>query len=82
MKGNQLDITSPAQAEGEKAAGASTNDGQRRFLGVHFACCDIYSRVYLNREGTQYQGNCPRCGRQVRFQVGPGGTDARFFTAY
>ena len=52
------------------------------FLGVHFACCSVYARVYVNRSGTHYVGFCPRCARRVTFQIGPGGTDHRFFTAY
>lgn len=54
----------------------------RRFVGVRFACCDVYSRIYINREGTAYQGNCPRCMKKLTLKVGPGGTDARFFTVY
>ncbi|MCG8451443.1 MAG: hypothetical protein MI725_17895 [Pirellulales bacterium] len=52
-----------------------------KFLGVHFECCDVYSRVYPNRERTAYLGHCPRCARQVKFLIGAGGTDARFFSA-
>jgi hypothetical protein len=54
---------------------------ERKFVGVHFACCDVYTRVYANRSETAYEGNCPRCARRVRLSIGPGGTDARFFTA-
>ncbi len=53
----------------------------RRFVGVQFNCCDVYMRVYLNRDQTAYEGRCPKCARPVRLVVGPGGTDARFFTA-
>ena len=82
MKGKQLDLTSPVS----QSAGGAGNLGkgpsdQRPFLGVHFACCDVYSRVYLNRAKTLYLGNCPHCARQIRFQVGPGGSESRFFTA-
>ena len=82
MKGKQLDLTSPvSQSAGNAGKPGKESPGQRPFLGVHFACCDVYSRVYLNRAKTLYLGNCPHCARQVRFQVGPGGTETRFFTA-
>jgi hypothetical protein len=45
-------------------------------------CCDVYARVYPNREQTAYEGRCPRCGKQVEFRIGAGGTDARFFQAF
>jgi hypothetical protein len=49
------------------------------FLSIHFACCGVYCRVYRNREGTAYVGHCPKCARPIRFTVGQGGTDQRFF---
>jgi len=53
----------------------------RPFLGVRFRCCGAYARVYLNRNGTAYEGRCPRCLKPVRALVGPTGTDSRFFDA-
>lgn len=53
---------------------------KRKFLGVHFKCCNVYSRVYVNKDKTAYKGACPRCGKRVSLRIGTGGTDARFFS--
>ena len=78
MPGEHLDLSS-----GEPFGGRSDTKSQtsRKFVGVHFACCDVYTRVYVNRDATAYEGNCPKCAKRVRLPIGPGGTDSRFFTA-
>jgi hypothetical protein len=60
---------------------ANDSASMRKFIGIHFTCCDVYTRVYVNRDETAYEGNCPKCGKRLRLQIGPGGTDSRFFTA-
>ena len=77
-KGQHLDLSSGG--EPGNPAGKPPKGGQ--FLGVHFECCDIYSRVYPNRERTAYVGHCPRCAKRVEFKIGQGGTDSRFFRAH
>ncbi len=79
MVGEQLDLTDDLPAKGKRDRTAET--GGRRFVGVQFKCCDVYVRVYINRDKTAYEGNCPKCAKPVRLEIGPGGTDARFFTA-
>ena len=76
--GDFLDLSSegPSQA-GERSSSAK----KRRFVGVTFSCCDVYTRVYVNSDRTAYEGRCPKCAKKVRLEIGPGGTDARFFTA-
>ena len=79
MPGENLDLTSDDTTASMQAAAENTS---RRFVGIRFACCDLYVRIYINRESTAYQGNCPRCARPVELKIGPGGSESRFFTAY
>jgi len=54
----------------------------RRFLGVHYKCCNVYARAYVNKKKTAYTGACPQCGKRVNIKIGHGGTDNRFFDAH
>ena len=76
MVGENLDLSS-----GDDSS-QSPKRQKRRFIGIRFACCDVYTRVYVNRTETAYEGCCPKCGRQVNIKIGSGGTNKRFFTAY
>jgi hypothetical protein len=76
MSGGNLDYTSDTQFP------PSVKAEKRRFIGVHFACCDVYIRIYVNQDETAYEGHCPKCCRPVKIRIGPGGTSCRFFKAY
>ena len=54
---------------------------KRKFLGIQYDCCNVYARAYVNKEGTRYEGSCPRCRKRVEVKIGSGGTDTRFFNA-
>lgn len=75
MSGEHLDLSSEEQPR-------TAVEESRPFVGIHFVCCDAYARVYRNREATAYAGHCPRCLKRIELKVAPGGTDARFFSAY
>lgn len=79
MDDNRFDASIPPPLSFARPAGHRAHD---RFLGIRFACCGVYARIYVNRAGTAYDGHCPRCSRPVRIAIGPGGTDGRFFTVY
>gem|GEM_PF-1065425 len=51
----------------------STASHTRKFIGALFLPCNVYGRVYLNKEGNAYLGNCPKCGKPVRVRAEPGG---------
>lgn len=54
----------------------------KKFIGVKFECCGVYTRIYHNEKENAYVGNCPLCRRSVRVEVNSQtGVDARFFTA-
>ena len=84
MAGEHLDLSSdPGGVDPSvKAADAGGTQELRKFVGVTYACCDVYARVYVNQKKTAYEGNCPRCAKPVKLNIGPGGTNSRFFTAY
>jgi len=58
------------------------NNAKKKFLGLKFTCCGVYARVYVNHDGTAYEGRCPKCLKQVKLKIGEGGTDSRFFEVF
>ncbi len=58
-----------------------TEDKKRKYIGVMFECCKVYQRIYVHRDGTKYEGRCPKCFRILTVSIGSEGTDARMFRA-
>ena len=58
-----------------------TNPKKSNYLGIMFNCCNVYARIYKNKDGSAYVGRCPKCMRTVKVPVGEGGTNNRFFNA-
>lgn len=52
---------------------------ERPYLGVMFKCCKVYSRIYMNKQGTAFVGWCPRCATPMRIKISPDGSTSRFF---
>ncbi|MEM9025633.1 MAG: hypothetical protein AAGB06_01725 [Verrucomicrobiota bacterium] len=52
------------------------------FLGIHFVDCHVYGRIYRNKEGSHYEGLCPKCRRNVKIRIGPSGSATRSFKAF
>lgn len=80
-----IDIPGLEQATGRLASGSGARDARARsarpWLSIYWKCCRTYSRIYRNRAGDAYQGNCPKCGAQVRAGIGTDGVSTRFFNA-
>ena len=68
-------------SEQESSSNSQAQAKGRKYICVQFDCCNVYNRIYKNRQGTAYEGYCPRCGKKVTVRIGPGGVDARFFRA-
>ncbi len=54
----------------------------KKFLGVRFVNCHCYGRLYINKAGDAYSGNCPKCYTAYRIGIAEGGTNSRMFLAY
>ena len=38
---------------------------ENKFIGILFECCNIYRRIYVNKEKNAYEGKCPKCKRKL-----------------
>lgn len=53
----------------------------RPFIGIHFKCCGVYARIYLNKSGAAYVGHCPKCAAPINVKTAPGGSKEKFWVA-
>jgi len=49
------------------------------YLGIHFKCCNVYTRIYLTKDGKAFAGHCPRCAAAIRVPVAEGGSTDRLW---
>ena len=83
MVGEFLDVTNDDNFDNQQPQDNDTSAGPTNpHLGIHFACCSVYARIYLDRSKEYYQGRCPSCLRTVTVGIDPGGSEMRMFTAY
>jgi hypothetical protein len=76
-----VDIDGLRRPQDHRAGQQRSRFAGRPWLAMKWKCCSSYSRIYKNREGTAYEGRCPRCGKPVRVPIAPNGTSQRFFEA-
>lgn len=55
---------------------------RKQFRGVKFDCCQVYTRIYANKEKTAYEGRCPKCLRKICIKIRKDGVNCRFFSAF
>lgn len=88
MSRGYLDLTSDPHVTSAVSQDHTTDEVQhddssekKRYLGIKFACCGVYARIYVNKDNTAYEGRCPKCLKPVKVKIGQGGTNNRFFEA-
>lgn len=63
---DSIDLTSdPHGSANQSGAGAR----RQQFVGVHFACCHVYRRVYLTPGEREVIAHCPRCAKKMTLHV-------------
>lgn len=66
------------QGGADHAAGVS---GDRFWIGIHFECCCVYTRLYRSANADRYEGRCPKCRTPVTVRVSPEGVSTSFIRA-
>jgi len=42
---------------------------ENKFIGILFECCNIYRRIYMNKEKNAYEGKCPNAMERLRWRL-------------
>ncbi len=66
---------------GERGGAAAVGATTRRWIGIHFECCGVYTRLYRKADANRYEGKCPHCHAPVRVRVSPDGVSTSFIRA-
>ena len=78
--GREIDVISSADP-GASTDGTDANKAGRPWIGIHFECCGVYTRISRRPEAKEYEGRCPKCGLAIRVGVGPDGVRTRLLRA-
>jgi len=54
-------------------------NGLRQYVGITFNCCNVYTRIYINKKRDAFVGWCPKCAKNVTIKISPDGEDSQFF---
>ncbi len=57
------------------------NNKKKEFVGIYFKCCNVYSRIYINKKETAFTGWCPKCAKKVEIKISHTGSTEKFFEA-
>lgn len=55
---------------------------KRSFLGIHYVKCGTYGRIYKNKDGNAYVGNCPGACIQLKFVLVRKEPDTAFLSVF
>ena len=73
-----IDGLRPAEPAAHPSGG---QHAPKPYLMIWFRCCETYGRIPKARDGSCYEGRCPKCLAKLTVPVGDGGTRRRMFEA-
>ncbi len=76
-----IDLSAGGVDLSEGGNAADPGGSIRPWIGIHFECCNVYSRLYRAPDALRYEGHCPRCGLPVSIRVARDGVNTRLLRA-